>query len=267
MDLFDTHSHLIPNLDDGPETEEEVLRLLQHYVQNNVTRVICTPHIFEGLYNNNRATILEGFNRLKKIISENKFDLEIFPGSEVMGYFNLEKDLFTDKILTVNDGKKYLFIEFPLTGYPNFFEELLFKIQISGINPILAHPERYSFIVRNPYKIFDLVSRDIFIQLNSGSILGKFGKDVQKTAEFLVKHRLFHLIGTDSHSPNSRPPDLLEVFEKLSKELTEQELDIVFKNNPEALVSNKPLLSFDPVPVIKPRTRFLNLIKKIFKSE
>jgi len=268
IELFDTHSHIIPNLDDGPDSESETLAMLELYKINRVTKIICTPHIFPGLYNNDRSSILEGVNRLKELISEHKLNIEVFPGSEVMAYFNLEKDVNTDKILTINDQNRFLFIEFPLAGVmPNFFEDLLFKIQIGGLTPVLSHPERYSFIIKTPSKIYSMVNRDICIQINSGSILGRFGKEVQKTADFLIRHRLFHLIGTDAHSVNSRPPDLMEAYKKISEYLTKEETEIIFKKNPEALVSNQGLFMLEPVPIDKSRKRFFGFLKKIFKPE
>ena len=267
MIFFDTHSHIIPNLDDGPDTESETLELLKLYQAREIKKIICTPHIYHGLYENSKDSILKKFKVLKKIIHDNNIEIEVYPASEIMAYIGLEKDLFSDKILTVNDEKKYVFIEFPLTGYPAFVEDMIFKIQVAGLTPILSHPERYAAIVKNPLKIYVYLEREILIQLNSGSITGKFGKDVLKTAEFILKHKLFHFVGTDTHSISSRRPDLPEAYEICKEYLNEEELKIIFKDNPEALISKNPIKYLESIPYESQEKKFFGFFKKIFNSD
>ena len=137
---------------------------------------------------------------------------------------------------------RYVLIEFDFQENPDIATNLLIRVRDVGAKPVVAHVERYEFIQDNPQLLADWKEAGIYAQVNKGSFLGGFGSKAQKTAFQLLDHRLITVIASDAHGVASRTPHMLETYESLSERVTRQYLDVLFKENPQRICNNQPVL-------------------------
>lgn len=193
----DMHSHLIPRIDDGSPSSEISLQLLKRFEALGYQKVITTPHTMVDYYKNTTEIIQSGASRLKQKMSKAGLKIELDAASE---YF---MDEHFDKLVEQNDlltfGKNYVLFELPMMSETSITKSVLFKLQMAGYRPILAHPERYAYWHREPAKLREFHDRDILLQVNINSLTGTYSPGAQKTAEWLIDQGLVDFVGTDCH--------------------------------------------------------------------
>jgi protein-tyrosine phosphatase len=193
----DMHSHLIPGIDDGAKTLDDSLILIQGLQELGFSKIITTPHIYNEYYPNTKEIIGEGLNSVKTALEEANISMPIEASAE---YFM--DDHFED-LIGRNDIRplksKYVLVEMSFFGAPPKLEEYIFKIQLKGYIPILAHPERYLFFHNDYGRFNEIRESGVLLQINAASPLGYYGKPVRQIAQKLLKDKLVDLIGTDMH--------------------------------------------------------------------
>ena len=196
----DIHSHLLPGLDDGVKSYEEALAILEQFKEVGTRKVYTTPHIMNDLYPNNEEDIIEKLASLEKKISSLGLDVDIQAAAEYyLDETLLDKlDKTPSKLLSF--GNKYLLFETSFMNQPFYLNEFIFKAISQGYKPVLAHPERYSYVQNNISLLDDLVERGVLLQLNVISLAGYYSKPVKKLAEKLVDQGKIHFIGSDCHN-------------------------------------------------------------------
>lgn len=262
---IDIHTHILPAMDDGPKSWEDAIQMCRIAVDDGIKTIVLTPHIHKGVYWFKNTEISEKANQLKKHLKEHDIPLDITTGADVhLGPETMP--LIKKGIYSINPGKKYVLVEFPDENIPQKIEDNIFNLLIQGITPILTHPERNHEIQRNPQKLFELVSRGLYTQVTSSSITGGFGIKARKTVEILVRHRLAHIIASDAHSPNWRPPVLGEAV-KTASEYADKDfiLDMV-TTYPEAIINGKEIMPPEPVEIKKPKNKTFAYLNKLFSA-
>lgn len=218
--MHDLHAHILPGLDDGAPDMETALEMARIAVADGITTVVATPHFIEGNMENHRELIRQKVIEFQQALEKAGIRLQVLPGAEVYLSPETPELLQKGQLMTINDQGRHLLIEFPMQSIPSFAEEVLFKLKLLGITPVIAHPERNLELSKRPERILDLAAKGCLMQINSGSITGIYGEKVRKTAHMLVKSDLIHIIGTDAHSAGGRSPRLraaVEVTEELKK--------------------------------------------------
>lgn len=201
----DIHSHLLPGIDDGCKDVAESVSFIKRLQDLGFEKLICTPHIFTELYPNSSETILPALKKVKDELVKQNVDIEIGAAAEYM----IDEQFTIHPDLIALPGKHLLIEMSYLNEYPKI-EQVIFDLQIKGYSIILAHPERYNFYHQN-YKSYQrLKDHGCIFQLNLLAISGYYGKDVKRTAEYLLEHKLYDVAGTDLHSERH-----LGVLEKL----------------------------------------------------
>ncbi|WP_306642081.1 tyrosine-protein phosphatase [Sanyastnella coralliicola] len=193
----DMHSHLIPGIDDGSPDMRTTLDLLRRFEKAGYKKVITTPHIMSDYYRNTSAIIRSGLERVKEHAAKAEINLELDAAAEYYLDEHFDKLIEAEDVLTF--GNKNVLFELPFMAEPDMLKSTLFKLQMAGYRPILAHPERYPYWHKEPQKIRDLADRDILLQVNIGSFTGTYSPGVQKAAEWMVKENLVDFISTDCH--------------------------------------------------------------------
>jgi len=197
----DIHSHLLPGLDDGVQTFSESVEIIREFIGLGYRKIITTPHINSSHYPNEPADILHKLDQLKKVLSHEKLNIEINAAAEYYMDENfLEKLENNEKLLTFGDN--YILVETSFFNEPVFLKEIIFKLNANGYKPILAHPERYSYLQTNEYLLRELAQMNIYLQMNLNSLVGLYSKGVQNLAEYLIDHKLIQFVGTDCHNPS-----------------------------------------------------------------
>jgi len=230
--MIDLHTHILPGVDDGSVDLEMSLAMGRFGVEQGLSVVAATPHFYEipdwGLV---KAKVAE----LQQAFDENQIPLKLVAGAEI--FIDLDiLEMDTAEIPTYGDGGKFCLIEFPLRQVPIYVEQVLFNLQTRGITPIIAHPERYAEVVEDPNLALHWINQGCLIQMNAGSILGRFGSKIQEVAEIMLTHHMVHLVGSDAHGSERRRLNLKEAFQVLEDLLgSEQALDLVQTNPKEIL--------------------------------
>ncbi|PWU00023.1 MAG: histidinol phosphatase [Bacteroidetes bacterium] len=194
----DMHSHLIPGIDDGSPDMETSIELIQGLSQLGYKRLVTTPHVISGMYNNTREIILQGCEDVKNELTRRNIKMEFRAAAEYLldDHFDflLEKQ---EPLLTIKDN--LVLVEFSFVSPPIDFKEKLFSIQINGYRPILAHPERYGYFYNRPTIYEELKNAGCLFQVNLLSLSGYYGKQAANIADQLIKKQLVDLFGTDMH--------------------------------------------------------------------
>lgn len=208
-DFVDIHSHLLPNIDDGSKSFEESVSLIKRLHSYGIKNFVTTPHVIDGVWNNSSASINTKLFELNDyLLKQGIVDIKIRAAAEYMLDSNFEKLLETEKLLTIKD--QFILIEFSYINPPINLKEILFKIQIAGYQPILAHPERYSFFHKNYKEYANLKKVGCFFQINLLSLSNYYGSEVNNIAQRLLKDNLIDFAGTDTH--HHRHLDALETI-------------------------------------------------------
>lgn len=244
--MIDLHCHILPRLDDGPERAAESAEMLRLAASDGITDIVATPHFFDGLHNvcpDRRDAYLEKFN---SFLHKYGLKLRLHPGAEVRLVPGLSQLLDAPRRLTLN-GSRYLLLELPLM-MPPFLEKELYELQLKGISPILAHPERHAHIQHNPDVLLPLVSSGLLTQVTAQSLLGDFGEKCRICVETLVRNRTAHIVATDAHSARSRPPLLAAARLRLEQIVGSVEATAMVEIRPKAILQDQVMHVPSPLP-------------------
>lgn len=206
----DIHSHLLPGIDDGVKNIEESLSLIKGLSNFGYKKIITTPHILREIYPNTREIILDKLTEVRQAISENKINIELHAAAEyfIDDHFNHElKNKSPLLILKEN----IVLVEFSMISSPMDFQDILFEMQLQNYQPLIAHPERYSYLTQKKSFFDELKNLGCFFQLNLLSLTGYYGTTVQELAEYLIKKNYYSFAGTDLHNEKH-----LQALKKLS---------------------------------------------------
>jgi len=204
--LVDVHSHFIPGIDDGSQSVEESVELIRGLVDMGIKKIITTPHILHGSYNNTPESIREGLEKLKPELVKAGLNIQIECAAEY--YFDdyFLKQLMAENLITF--GNNHVLFELPAMMKPSQLEEAIFEMNTRGYTPVLAHPERYTYLHSPNLEMYDKIkTAGVLLQLNLLSLTGYYSKPIQKAARALVKAGMIDLVGSDMH--NKRHLDAL----------------------------------------------------------
>ena len=197
---FDMHCHLLPGIDDGPESIEESLSIIQAMVAVGYQGAICTSHIFPEVYDNKADDMLRGVDSLQSTLDQNNINFTLRASAEYMvdrPFIELAKA----KKLLAFGKKNYVVVETGFTQENPYFDEAIYEMQCAEYSPILAHPERYLYLSKSKsIETFEkIIDKGIELQINLFSLLGLYGRLSKEVAEILLKNNFIQWIGTDIH--------------------------------------------------------------------
>jgi protein-tyrosine phosphatase len=216
--MIDFHCHLLPGVDDGPETLSESLAMCEVARKDGIETIVATPHFTEQSLDdaqNRYQEILIAYQQLTEALVD--IPLEVVLGFEVALFPELPILVSQLPELSIAGLNKHLLVELPFQEYPRYSEQAFFELQTMGITPIIAHPERNLGLQSDPALLGTLVERGILAQATASSFLGKSGRKARRTLEDWCKKGYIHIVGTDAHSPRRRPPTLTPSFKVLRR--------------------------------------------------
>ncbi|MGG7058156.1 tyrosine-protein phosphatase [Clostridium tertium] len=237
--MVDLHSHLIWNIDDGSKSREMTVNMLRQAVEGGTSKLVLTPHYFPGYYEVPINEVREKAKEVSLLAKDNGVHIEIYCGQEV--YFN-EKMLeyFENKLIGTINESRYMLIEFNMRDFSiKEVIDVLYEIQLKGIVPVIAHPERYHIFIKKPSLINEFIKEGFLFQLNIGSITGDFGKDVKKIAEIFLKNKIYSFFGSDAHRDEKRNPNMRVGIEAL-KTMDNNYFNYL-KSSGEELINNEEI--------------------------
>ncbi|MFV0296597.1 MAG: tyrosine-protein phosphatase [Hyphomicrobiaceae bacterium] len=236
--MFDLHSHILPHIDDGATDLATALDMARAFVDDGVEVVACSPHILPGLYHNTGPQIRAATTALQAELENASIPLKLTTGADVHIAPDLVAGLQSGELLSLADSR-YVLIEPPHHVPPARIEETFFSLLLSGYVPVLTHPERLSWI-RDHYPLMQrLAARGVWMQVTSGSLLGKFGKSAHYWATRMLDEGLVHILASDAHDPVRRCPDLGKGRIAAEKLLGQAEAEQLVHHRPLGILWNE----------------------------
>ena len=194
----DMHSHLLPGIDDGLKTLDETIRFISELEQLGYTKLICTPHIISDIHPNSAETILPKLELVRNALKEKNINITIEAAAEYMVDIDMEKEIKSGRPL-LTFGRNLILIEMSYVAPSPNMERVVFHLRMSGLHPVIAHPERYAYYHHN-FEIYErFADMGCYLQVNLLSLLGYYGKPVKIAAEKMIKNNMVDLLGTDIH--------------------------------------------------------------------
>ena len=263
--MIDIHCHILPGVDDGPTKMKETLSMLAIARKSGVETIIATPHLLRGVNDEKIALCNELVKVLPRIASDAGIKIQVKSGFEcyISPEFAEENINLTD--LTLNNNGKYILIELPMNGVPLFTKDVFANIKNMGITPIIAHPERNMAISQNPNILCDFISDGCIAQLNAGSIIGHYGREIRQTAKILLSHRLIHVLASDMHSASS--PMMKHALSAVGSIVGFDETLQISEKIPYNILVGEDFDRADPIPYEPKKRSIRNLLWKWRKRE
>lgn len=237
--MIDFHNHILWDVDDGPKSIDESIKMVHQAIDKGIDFIITTPHYYEGKFEVAREEIERKANILNQFLIERDLNLKVTWGQEIHLNENLLKKLDHEIIGPINNSQ-YILIELPFIDIPLYTYGFLIELVRKGYKPIIAHPERCKSIQHDAGILERLVDIGCILQLNAGSILGKHGKSAKKLAKFMIKYQKFHIIGSDAHDTKLRP----FLIDKALKKVKSVEFKDYLIKNIESLKDNRSIEMF-----------------------
>lgn len=254
--MIDIHSHILPGVDDGAKSVEDSIDMAKQAVSEGIHTIIATPHHMNGKYDNKKSDILPLVTNLNETFKQESINLQVLPGQECRIYGEILEDYQKGEILSLNQSSHYVFIEFPSNSVPRYAERLLYDIQVEGLTPVIVHPERNAELIERPDKLYKLVKNGAVTQLTASSLVGYFGKHIQKFSQQLIEANLTHFIASDAHNIHNRSFKMEEAMDYTEKKYG---IDMVyyFTENAEMLVDGK--IIYKEIPELIKKKKFLGI--------
>ena len=214
-------------------------------VADGIRVMVATPHLFKRkpvdlAAINEKRVILEHLDAFRHRLAAEGITLEILPGCDVPLSVEALSLLAEDRVLTVNDGKRYLLLELPHFSLPPSLEDICFRLQSRGLTPIITHPERHPIIQERPDRLGRLIDLGCLAQLTAGSLTGGFGHQVARVSRQLVQKGYIHLLASDAHDSRGRSPMLSKAVSELTRLIGPEQARAMVTQIPEKIIKGEP---------------------------
>jgi len=198
----DMHSHLLPGLDDGAETLEQSVELVRAMQELGYRKLVMTPHVMGDFYKNKPADIQAALVRLRQAVAAaGILDIELACAAEYyLDEWFVQKMEEGQELLSFGGDNRYVLLETSYINEPFNFQETIFQLKSAGYQPVLAHPERYTYLYDNFAALERMRANDILLQVNLNSLAGYYSRGAKRVAEKLIDSGLVDLLGSDAHN-------------------------------------------------------------------
>ncbi len=262
--MYDIHNHLIYKFDDGPRTLDEVMEMLKIARDQGITRVFATSHFQELIPVELEEDYFQKLTELQDRLEQANLSVQVFSGAEIFFHHYIHETVKRSRVGTLAGLGKYVLLEFPLFLMPSGVPETLFKLKMDGFIPIIAHPERYSSVMERPENVLEYLKYGALLQVNAGSLVGDFGRRVQRVAMWMMEHRLVHFLGSDAHNSTSRTFRMAEALDQLTRHVDADYIHELTEIFPAKILKNEDIDNLT-IPEIQTQPGLLSRLKsKLF---
>ena len=239
--MYDLHAHILPGVDDGAQTEDDTLKMARVAADSGTKVILATPHRRDVTQRSSVDYVRGLLDRMNGKIAELGIDLSLRQGMENHLDLDLPDEVSSGRAIGIN-GSRYMLVEMPFFGRPNYIEEVMFQLQVMGVTPVLAHPERIEAFQRDVKLLETFVERGMLSQVTAGSITGHFGKRVRRFTHTLLRTGLVHVIASDTHfATGPRSPTLLPGVEEATRVLPAERVQAMVVDTPQAILNDLPV--------------------------
>jgi protein-tyrosine phosphatase len=263
--LGDFHNHLVPGVDDGSRTLEDALEGLGRMVAIGFGRIVTTPHFDASLLQREPARaeeylvrVGEGWRAVAKAARERFPELEFSRGQEVR--LDVPDCDFSDERLRLG-GTSFVLVEWPRFQIPPETVAVLSRFRAQGVRPIVAHPERYAGAARELGLLAEWKRAGAYLQMNYGSLVGRYGPEVRTSAFTLLQEGLIDYLCTDFHGRPQLGLYTTEAIQKLEELGAQEQLQVLGGANPQRMFRDEAPL---PTPRLPSERGFWGKVRELF---
>lgn len=215
--------------------------------KSGTTLLVATPHMQPSgyPYHPAQADLSAKLRELQLALKDRGIPLRVLLGAEVLFSVDIVRRLHEGRALSMAGGP-YVLVELAGRDIPYGFQDRLYELQLEGYVPILAHPERHAAFQHDPRLVLPLVERGMLVQITAGSLLGRFGKASMMAAETMVTQGIVHVVASDGHSAEQRPPVLAQARARLEELVGAEAARWMVSEAPERIVEGKPVPTGSP---------------------
>lgn len=245
--MIDLHCHILPGIDDGSKSLEMSLAMARIAVDDGITLMACTPHIYPGLYLNNAVGIAAARDALQGSLDQHDIPLKLTTGADVHLVPGLLEGLRAGTVPCLHNTR-YLLLEPSHHVAPPRFAESVFQLVAAGYVPVITHPERLTWVEDNFQVFVDLTRQGAWMQVTAGALTGLFGPRAKYWGERFLGDGLTHILATDAHSSGRRVPVMSEARVIAERLLGREEAQLLVEGRQNAVLDNLPPSEVPPLP-------------------
>lgn len=237
--LIDIHAHILPGLDHGPATWEESLGMAGIASADGIVSLAATPH-HNYEFRQTPDGIRKVTDELRDRLEAKGIKLDVFVG----GDYHLTPELVAgmDEIITLGDNGRYFLLEFPSMVVPPNVINILKMFIDHGLTPVITHPERNPYLYRRTKLLEEMTGLGCPIQITAGSLTGLFGEVVQQVAGEFIKRGLCHILASDAHWVDDRPPILSPYLPVAAGISGEEAARAMMLDNPNKVLNGEDII-------------------------
>jgi protein-tyrosine phosphatase len=238
--VIDIHCHILPEVDDGPKSWETAEAMCSMSAQDGIEHIVATPHANDRYYYD-RPYLSDLLSRLQEKIGDiPKLSL----GCDFhLSFENMANALQAPERYCIADTR-YLLVEPSNFSVPQQIDEWLTQLQEKNITAIITHPERNPILQQTGDRVLRWIELGCAVQVTASAITGSWGTRAQQAAHWLLKKKAVHIVATDAHDIQRRPPVLSEAAKAIAKDFGEDLARALVEANPGAVVRNELLPYF-----------------------
>lgn len=241
--MIDIHTFVLPNFSKGPKDKDTFIHIAKMLAKQGVTHAVATPTINSEVPVESKEAILNQIDIVNCHLKELSIPLKILPGQKVRSSRQI-LSLYTES-LTINNTNKYLMIDLTEEVSITQFEDIIYKVQLNEVVPIISEPEMCSLILDNPQKLYQFVKNGAIIQLSAASILGQNGRKAKRAAFQFIEHGLAHVIASGVTAQTFKTYGLQRAYGMLSKRYDNRTV-YMLKENAESIIRGEALYKERP---------------------
>ncbi len=235
--MVDIHSHIIPNVDDGPKSWDIAEEMCRMAVEDGVEHMVATPHSNDR-YRYDREYLIEALHQLQERISN---ELTLSLGCDFhLSYENVQ-DALENPARYVIAETKYLLVELSNFSVPPSVSDSLMRLADRGLTPILTHPERNPILQGNLKRVLEWAAAGVVVQVTASAFTGLWGESVRRAAVWLLQNNAVHVLASDAHNMDRRPPGLSSARDAVVEIAGEETAQALVDTNPRAIVNGENL--------------------------
>ncbi len=235
MGYIDIHSHILPGVDDGSKSMEESLGMLKIAAQNQIDRVIVTPHNKAERRNVSVEGIHKRIHVLQEAMKEEGISIRLYSGMEIF-YREGVAELLEEGRLCTLAGTRYVLVEFLPVEQFSYIRAAVDELAGNEYIPVIAHAERYECMASHLSNMDYVIERGALIQVNASSITGGMGWKIKQSVKKMLKEQMIHFLGTDAHDERKRIPQLSPCADYLYRKCSREYADALLWGNAEKML-------------------------------
>lgn len=236
--FIDLHCHWVASIDDGAKSGDESLAMLRGLRQAGFDRVVATPHMRPGMFDNDRPALERAFAAMGPVLGA--------PGVDGLPQVHLASEHFFDDVVFGRivrgealpyPGGKGILVELGQGAFPQRLQHRFFDVRRAGLTPVLAHPERYEPVWKDDACLDPLLDAGAHLLLDVCALVGKYGRAPQRAAEKLLEDDAYEAACSDAHKPRDLD-DVVRAIARLEKLVGKDEAQRLLSDGPRGILGD-----------------------------